>query len=109
MWIYNTVTEKWERQTDTLSKDNYDSLKVDLEKVKLYSRALSGANYLPISNIDNIYESLSYKDTSTWYIDPASSIYNATTGLPLNGNPINKDTISTYEKYKYENGFTLKI
>lgn len=108
MWIYNTVTEKWERQTDTLSKDNYDSLKVDLEKVKLYSRALSGATYLPISNIDNIYDALSYKDTNTWYIDPASSIYNATTGLPSNGNPINKDTISTYQKYKYENGFTLK-
>lgn len=108
MWIYNTVTEKWERETDTLSKDNYDSLKVDLEKVKLYSRALSGATYLPISNIDNIYDALSYKDTNTWYIDPASSIYNATTGLPSNGNPINKDTISTYQKYKHENGFTLK-
>ena len=108
MWIYNTVTEKWERQTDTLSKDNYDSLKVDLEKVKLYSRALSGATYLPISNIDNIYAPLSYKDNNTWYIDPASSIYNTTTGLPSNGNPINKDTISTYEEYKYENGFTLK-
>ena len=108
MWIYNTDNEKWERQTDTLSKDNYDNLKVDLEKVKLYSKTLSGSTYLSTSNLDNIYKNLSYKDLKSWYIEPGASIYNSVTSIPTNSDPINGDTIDKFKNYQSEYGFTLK-
>ena len=75
MWLFNKDTNTWVKQTDSLSLYNYNNLKQDLASVKLYSKALSGANYLAISDVNNIYESITYKDCKTWYIDPSSSIY----------------------------------
>jgi len=97
----------WVKQTDTLSKDNYDNLKQDLSKMQLYSRALSGATYLHISNTDDVYDSLKYKDNTTWFYSPASSVYNTMTGLPTSGNSIDPSTLNTFEDYSYEYGFTL--
>ena len=36
MWNRNSDTGKWTQQSDTLSKESYDSLKQDLEKVRLH-------------------------------------------------------------------------
>ena len=107
MWTYNTDTNQWNKQTDTLNKDIYDGLKKDLSSVKLYSKALSGANYLSISDINNIYEPLAYKNSKSWYIDPSSSIYNIG-GIPSNGVSINRTSVTDYNKYTSEYGFSLK-
>jgi len=34
MWTRNIDTGKWVKQSDTLSKESYDNLKVDLDRVK---------------------------------------------------------------------------
>lgn len=107
MWLFNTDKNIWEKQTDTLSKVDYDNLKQDLSKVKLYSKALSGSNYLSISDVDNIYEPITYKNYKSWYVDPSSSIY-LVGSIPLNGEPINKTTIDDFFKYREESGFTLR-
>lgn len=107
MWLFNTDTNRWVKQTDTLSKVNYDNLKQDLSKVKLYSKALSGSNYLSISNVDNIYEPLAYKNYKTWYIDPSSSIYSIGS-IPANGVSINRTSLNNFNKYSSEYGFTLR-
>ena len=87
MWKLNTDNGKWSNQTDKLSKINYDSLKQDLQKVRLYSKCLSGATYLPIHQLNDIYDVLS----------------------------INKDLVVSesnyvefYNKYLKEGAFTLK-
>ena len=36
MWIRDINTGKWSIYQDQLSKDNYDSLKQDLESIKFY-------------------------------------------------------------------------
>jgi hypothetical protein len=97
----------WVKQTDTLNKDDYNNLKQDLAKMQLYSRALSGATYLYTSSTSSIYESISYKDNNSWYIDPISSPYNSM-GLPSSGMPINSSNFNEYKDYAYEYGFTLK-
>ena len=108
MWIFNTDTNMWVKQADTLNKDDYNNLKQDISKTQLYSKALSGATYLYTANVDNIYESLSYKDTTSWFVDPASSVYNSATTIPSDGASINRSTINQYDKYLHECGFTLK-
>lgn len=108
MWILNTDTNQWVRKTDGLSKDNYDNLKQDLSKTKLYSKTLSGSNYLSTNNTDNIYESITYKDYKSWFVNPVSSIYNTVGSIPANGASIDKTTLVTYGKYLTQYGFTLK-
>lgn len=107
MWIFNTDTNMWVKQSDALNKDDYNNIKQDIAKTQLYSRTLSGSTYLHTSNTDNIYEPLTYKNSNSWYVDPASSIYN-TGGLPIYGEPINRDSINQYGKYLIEEGFSLK-
>jgi hypothetical protein len=107
MYIYNTDTGMWVKQTDTLNKDDYNNLKQDLAKMQLYSRALSGATYIYTSNTASIYESISYKDNNSWYIDPISSPYNSMS-LPSSGAPIDSSNFDKYKDYTYEYGFTLK-
>jgi len=105
MYIYNTDTQMWVKQTDTLSQDNYDNLKQDLSQLQLYSRDLSGATYLYTSNTASIYDSLKYKDNSTWVVSP---LYSNWTSLPTDGSIIDPSSLNTYQNYSYEYGFSLK-
>jgi hypothetical protein len=102
-WVRNSDTGKWTSRADTLSKDSYDSLKQDLEKVKLYSKCLSGSTYLPINNLDNIYDVLE-QDKIGFYVDNGPSTPGLPTPIPLNSS--NSDEF--YNKYLTENAFTLK-
>lgn len=110
MWIRNVDTGKWSIYQDRLSKDSYDSLKQDLESVKFYSKCLSGATYLMIDKFTNIYESLSYKDSNTWFINSSASSYNITPIPSLNTlSSIDKLSIDDqFYKSVYDYGFTLK-
>ena len=48
MWTYNSDTGKWESQSESLPISYFNNWKQELQSVALYSRALSGATYLPI-------------------------------------------------------------
>lgn len=100
MWNRNLDTGKWFRQVDTLTKETYNNLKIDLEKVKLYSKCLSGATYFTINDFDDLYPELSV-DELGYYFETK----------PINGpnvriEPSNSDKF--YKKYLPEDGFTIK-
>jgi hypothetical protein len=100
MWNRDLDTGKWFQQTDKLPKDNYENLKIDLEKVKLYSKCLSGATYLTINDFNNLYPELLI-DNIGFYFDEQ----------PNNG-PIKRISESNsdefYNKYLAEDAFTVK-
>lgn len=106
MWTRNIDTGKWFLQTDTLSKESYDSLKQDLEKVRLYSKCLSGATYLPINSFNDIYDPLAI-DRIGYYV----AFPNSANNQPLYGPDIAINFATEnefYKKYLHEYGFTLK-
>lgn len=106
MFIRNIDTGKWSNQSDSLSKDNYDNLKQDLEKVRLYSKCLSGSTYLPIDGFENIYNTFEI-DKIGFYVRESYTAWNA----PLNGPiiAINRNNSNEfYNKYLKENAFTIK-
>ena len=105
MWTRNSDTGKWFNQIDSLSKDSYDSLKQDLQSVRLYSKCLSGSTYLPINNLDNIYDTLSINRVGYYITDP----YNLITTIPSTPISLNSSNSNEfYNKYLKEDAFTLK-
>ena len=106
MWNRNIDTGKWYNQDDTLSKNNYDNLKQDLDKVKLYSKCLSGSTYIPIDNLDNIYDVLNINKIGYYINQPNTNIH-----IPINGQalPLNASNSNEfYSKYLREDAFSLK-
>ena len=101
MWTRNIDTGKWVKQSDTLPKESYDNLKIDLDRVKLYSKCLSGATYLTINNFDNLYPQLDQEKIGFY-----NGFY-----PPLNGPAIqitDSNSDEFYDKYLKEDAFTLK-
>ena len=108
MWIFNNDLNKWVGKKDQLEQSNYDYLKQELSSTRLYSKCLSGATYLPINNLDNIYDILGKYKPRNWYIDVESSQYSNTI-IPTNPTPITPITsYEYYTKYLSEYGLTLK-
>ena len=58
MWTYNTDYSKWYANDDSISKNDFDYLKQELKATRFYSRCLSGATYLPVNDLNNIYDIL---------------------------------------------------
>ena len=106
MFTRNVDTGKWSNQKETLNKDYYDSLKQDLDKVKLYSKCLSGSTYLPINNLDDIYDVMKFTKIGYYPVFSGSTLNVPVLGpqLPIDSN--NSDEI--YTKYLKENAFTIK-
>ncbi len=103
MWLLNN--NKWVRSIETLSKVNYDSLKQDLSKTRLYSKCLSGSLYSSLIDLNYAYYPNKYKDDSTWYVDFSNSTYINNIQPTLNPTSID---IDKYNKYLIEYGFTTK-
>ena len=101
MFVRNTDTGKWANQIDSLSKDNYDNLRQDLEKTRLYSKCLSGSTYISISNFDNIYETFDVQKIG-FFIDPNTPLYGDR--FLLNST----NSFEFYNKYLKENAFSIK-
>jgi len=110
MWTFNTDYNKWVTVEDKISKNNFDYLKQELASTRFYSKCLSGATYLPINNLENIYDILGEYEPRNWYVDVVGSPYSYLTGLPSNfKSPItNLTSYDFYEKYVSEYGLTLK-
>jgi hypothetical protein len=108
MWIFNKDYNKWVITEDQLTKSNFDYLKQELVSTRYYSKCLSGATYLPINTVDNIYDILGEYEPRNWYIDSSGSQYSYT-AIPQNASPINGITSNNYyTKYLSEYGLTLK-
>lgn len=100
MWTRDIDTGKWFQQTDKLPKDIYENLKVDLEKVKLYSKCLSGATYFTINDFNDLYPELSQNNIGFYYDVP-----------PSNGprkRIVDSNLDEFYNKYLAEDAFTIK-
>lgn len=112
MWIYNNNYNKWFANDDSISKSDFDLLKQELRLTRLYSRCLSGSTYIPVDNLDNIYDILGDYQQRNWYINANvqnGSIYSITSIPPSFASPIDKDTaFDYYTKYLSEYGLTLK-
>ena len=108
MWTFNTDYNKWITTNDLLSKSNFDYLKQELASTRFYSKCLSGATYLPVNNLDNIYDILGEYKLRNWYISSAGSQYSNVT-KPLYPSPIDQvSEFDYYQKYVSEYGLTLK-
>lgn len=109
MWTFNTDYNKWVTVSDKISKNNFDYLKQELASTRFYSKCLSGATYLPINNLDNIYDILGEYEPRNWFINSIGSIYSSGV-FPINfRSPITALTsYDYYEKYVSEYGLTLK-
>jgi hypothetical protein len=109
MWTFNTDYNKWVTTNDLLSKSNFDYLKQELVSTRFYSKCLSGATYLPVNNLDNIYDILGEYEPRNWFISLAGSQYSNAVVPALNATPINQvSEYDYYQKYISEYGLTLK-
>lgn len=109
MWIKNNDTNKWSLSEDVLDKTTYDYLKEDLKKVRLYSKCLSGSTYLPINNLDNLYDILTYQNKQNWYVNSIGSPYSVSLVPSQFDTPITATTSNEYfDKFLPEYGLTLK-
>jgi hypothetical protein len=109
MWIYNSDFGKWSYSDDTLGKESFDLLKQELSATRFYSRVLSGATFLPINNLDNIYDILGEWKPKSWYISNVGSIYSDTSVPPKFAKAIDKSSsYEFYNKFIAEYGLTLK-
>lgn len=109
MWTFDKDFGKWLSKEDNISKDNFDIYKQELSSYRFYSKCLSGATYLPINNLGNIYDIISQYTPRNWYISTQGSIY-VNTNIPIESPvAITKDNSEEYyDKYLGEYGLTLK-
>jgi len=109
MWTYNTDYSKWYANDDSISKSDFDYLKQELKATRFYSRCLSGATYLPVNNLTDIYDILGDYKQRTWYVSTLGSEYSVTTIPAQHASAIDSNTsIDYYTKYLSEYGLTLK-
>ena len=109
MWTYNSTYNKWSSTDDRLTKSDFDLLKQELRATRFYAKSLSGATYLPINGVDDIYDILGKYQSRNWYISLSGSPYSITTIPSQHASPIDTDTsYNYYTKYLSEYGLTLK-
>jgi hypothetical protein len=110
MWTFNTDQNKWIGTNDSLAVDNFNFLKQELSALRFYSKCLSGATYLPVNDLQNIYDVLSsWKSKSPYLNNPISSPYSNSL-IPSLDPEIISPTASEdyYTKFLSDYGLTLK-
>ena len=109
MWNFNSDINKWEQTKDKLKKNDYDFLKQELSSTRFYSKCLSGATYLPVNNLENIYDILNEYEPRNWYINGSEYSNSIIPSYIGNLKPIDSNTsYEYYSKYSSEYGLTLK-
>ena len=109
MWIYNRNFGKWSSSNDSLKKSDFDLLKQELSATRYYSRILSGATFMPVNDLDDIYDILGEQRPKSWYISTLGSEYSDTLAPAKNAMGIDEDTsYEYYTKFISEYGLTLK-
>lgn len=108
MWTKNVDNNRWYKKLDILEKDEYDSLKQEIEKTRLYSACLSGSTYVSVNNLNDIYDIIKIRNNYNWCIGTASSPYSIGP-IPSDYKVIDNSTFQEYyNKYTFEYGMTLK-
>lgn len=109
MWNYNSEYNKWNMAIDNMIDDDYQFYLQELSLVRFYSKALSGATYLPINNFDNIYDVIGSRKSRNWYISIDGSQYTNTLIPSVNAEPINgTSSVNYYGRFLSEYGLSLK-
>lgn len=110
MWTYNNDYKNWVSSDDRLKKVDFDYLKQELQATRFYSRCLSGATYLPIDDLTNIYDILGNYQPKNWYISVTGSSYSNNSIIPSEfATTITSDSsYEYYTQYLGEYGLTLK-
>ena len=109
MWSFDNINNKWGLTDDRVSKFDFDLLKQELQSTRFYSKCLSGATYLPVNDLTDIYDILGKYDTRNWYVSTLGSQYSVTSIPPQHASPIDSNTsYDYYTKYLSEYGLTLK-
>lgn len=110
MWTYNSDFNKWSSTDDKLTKSDFNYLKQELKSTRLYSKCLSGATYLPVSDLSNIYDIVEEYKFRNWYVPQIiGSLYSVSTIPPQDATQItNSSSYDFYNKYISEYGLTLK-
>ena len=111
MWILNNDTNRWSRNTDTLSITNFESLKQDLKSLRFYQKVLSGALFSELHDQSNIYDVLTKKTSKSFVYTNAFSPYvKPYAGQIIDGSYITSES-TQYDyltKHISEYGQTLK-
>ena len=110
MWKYNSDFNKWSSTDDKLTKSDFNYLKQELSSTRLYSKCLSGATYLPVNDLSNIYDIIEEYQFRNWYIPQIiGSPYSISTIPPQDASQITNDSsYDFYNKSVSEYGLTLK-
>jgi len=110
MWIFDENFKKWTYKDDVITKDAFESYQQEQSSFRFYSKCLSGATFLPVNNLDSIYDILDNDNNKDWYISPVSgSIYSKTSFPFENPAPITIDNSDDfYIKNNSEYSLTLK-
>ena len=109
MWVYSSNFGKWSSSSDNLTKNTFDLLKQELSATRFYSRILSGATFIPVNDLDNIYDILGEWKPRNWYVNSNGSQYSETMSPTKNAMGIdNQNSYEYYTKFIAEYGLTLK-
>jgi hypothetical protein len=109
MWIFNSDLNKWESNDDKLPLNEFEFLKQEQSSYRFYSKALSGATYIPVNDLTDIFDILNYYKERNWYISVPGSQYTNT--LIPSRSPKAIDGTSSFDYYQKnikEYGLTLK-
>jgi subtilisin-like proprotein convertase family protein len=109
MWVYSNDFKKWTNSTDSLLISDFNYLKQQLLATRFYSKYLSGSTYIPIHDVNNIYDIMGEWQPRNWYLSTLDAPYSAS--LSPNKFPKSIDNSSSYDyytKFISEYGLTLK-
>jgi hypothetical protein len=109
MWTFDSNYNKWILNNDKLTISDFDFTVQELSAVRFYAKCLSGATYLPVNDLNDIYDILGNYQQRNWYVGILGSQYTNSLIPSKNPSSIDADTSSDfYDKYLPEYGLTLK-
>ena len=107
MWNLNSDTNQWNNNNPALNKDTFNIYKQALQDTRFYSKINSGSCYSSISDLNNIYNKIQFRDFNTWVISASYSTQYIDSNI-VNPISLDKDSYLTFSKYCEEYGFSEK-
>jgi hypothetical protein len=109
MWSYDSDNNIWYNSEDKLDFKTFEFFKQELSSYRFYSKCLSGATFLSVKSLDDIYSVFGDYQPRNWYINSLDSQYSNSPIPSQNASPINEATsFDYYSRYLSEYGLTLK-
>ena len=109
MWVYNNDSQIWEFGSDGYVMDSFKYMKQELYSTRFYSKFLSGATYIPVNSISDVYEILGKWKPRSWYQSTSGSVYSQTLAPARYATPVDLESSFDYNtRFLSEYGLTLK-